>query len=113
MGGWCGSDMMIVVELTLRSVYALRRTSAGKRGHLNIRSAGKDLRRVRVRLSPTTWMHFEGWPVHRRPPAEIAVKPGLEPAAVYVCSSRVLQEVRRCCAEIEGELGDDCDLDVS
>jgi hypothetical protein len=58
-------------------------------------------------------MHFEGWPVHRRPPAEIAVKPGLEPTAVSVCSSRVLQEVRRHCAEIEGEFGDDDDFDLS
>jgi hypothetical protein len=32
---------------------------------------------------------------------------------VYVHSSRVLQDVRRRCAEIEGEEGDDCDLDVS
>jgi hypothetical protein len=58
-------------------------------------------------------MHFEGWPVHRRPPAEIAVKPRFEPTAVYVYASRVLQEVRRCFAEIEGELGDDCVLDLS
>jgi hypothetical protein len=51
--------------------------------------------------------------VHRRPPAEIAVKPGLEPTAVSVCSSRVLQEVRRRCVEIERELGDDDDFDLS
>jgi hypothetical protein len=58
-------------------------------------------------------MHREGWPVHRRPPAEIAVKPGLESNAVSVYASRVRQEVRRRCAEIAGGLGDGYDLDLS
>ena len=103
---------MIDVELTLSPEYVLRRTSAGKQGHLNLRSAGKDLRRVRAAVSWTAWKCFDGRLVGRRPAAEIAAELGITANVVYVYASRVLQEVRRRCAEIEEELGDGCDLDL-
>ncbi len=71
------------------------------------------LPRVRATTSRTAWACFEGRLVHRRPAAELAAKLGINANAVYVYASRVLQEVRRRCAEIEGEMGDDCDLDLS
>jgi RNA polymerase sigma-70 factor (ECF subfamily) len=71
------------------------------------------LPRVRATTSRTAWACFEGRLVHRRPAAELAAKLGISANAVYVYASRVLQEVRRRCAEIEGEHGDDCDLDLS
>jgi RNA polymerase sigma-70 factor (ECF subfamily) len=71
------------------------------------------LPRVRVTTSRTAWACFEARLVHRRPAADVAARLGIKPNAVYVYASRVLQEVRRRCAEIEGELGDDCDLDLS
>ena len=71
------------------------------------------LPQVRARVSPTAWACFEGRLVHRRPAAEIAAELGITPNVVYVYASRVLQEVRRRCAEIEGEPGDGCDLDLS
>jgi RNA polymerase sigma-70 factor, ECF subfamily len=71
------------------------------------------LPRVRETTSPMGWACFEGRLVHRRPAAEIAAEVGNSANAVYVYASRVLKEVRRRCAEIEGELGDDCDLHLS
>jgi RNA polymerase sigma-70 factor (ECF subfamily) len=71
------------------------------------------LPRVRATTSRTAWACFEGRLVHRRPAADLAAKLGISANAVYVYASRVLQEVRRRCAEIEGELGDDCDLHLS
>jgi RNA polymerase sigma-70 factor (ECF subfamily) len=71
------------------------------------------LPRVRARVSPTAWACFEGRLVHRRPAAVIAAELGTTVNCVFVSASRVLQEVRRRCAEIEGELGNDCDLDLS
>jgi RNA polymerase sigma-70 factor (ECF subfamily) len=71
------------------------------------------LPRVRETVSPTAWACFEGRLVHRRPAAEIAAKLGITANAVFVYASRVLQEVRRRCAEIEGELGDDDDRDLT
>ena len=71
------------------------------------------LPRVRATTSRTAWACFEGRLVHRRPAAEIAAKLGITANAVYVYASRVLKEVRRRCAEIEGEQGDDCNLDLS
>ena len=68
---------------------------------------------VRETTSRMAWACFEGRLVHRRPAAEIAAGRGITANAVYVYASRVLQEVRRRCAEIEGELGDECHLDVS
>jgi RNA polymerase sigma-70 factor (ECF subfamily) len=70
------------------------------------------LPRVRASVSPTAWACFEGRLLNRRPAAEIAAALGIKPNAVYVYASRVLQEVRRRCAEIEEELGDGCDLDL-
>jgi RNA polymerase sigma factor (sigma-70 family) len=70
------------------------------------------LPRVRATVSSTAWACFEGRLVSRRPAAEIAAKLGITANAVYVYASRVLQEVRRRCAEIEEELGDGCDLDL-
>jgi hypothetical protein len=70
------------------------------------------LPRVRASVSPTAWACFEGRLVNRRPAAEIAAALAIKPNAVYVYASRVLQEVRRRCAEIEEELGDGCDLDL-
>jgi RNA polymerase sigma-70 factor, ECF subfamily len=71
------------------------------------------LPRVRETTSPRAWACFEARLVHRRPAAEAAAKLGISANAVYVYASRVLQDVRRRCAEIEGELGDDCDLHLS
>jgi hypothetical protein len=71
------------------------------------------LPRVPATTSRTAWACFECRLVNRRPAANIAARLGIKPNAVYVYASRVLQEVRRRCAEIEGELGDDCDLDLS
>jgi RNA polymerase sigma factor (sigma-70 family) len=68
---------------------------------------------VRASVSSTAWACFEGRLVRRRPAAEIAAELGITANSVYVYASRVLQEVRRRCAEIEGELGDDSDLDLS
>jgi RNA polymerase sigma-70 factor, ECF subfamily len=70
------------------------------------------LPRVRASVSSTAWACFEGRLVNRRPAAETAAKLGITANAVYVYASRVLQEVRRRCAEIEEELGDGCDLDL-
>jgi RNA polymerase sigma-70 factor (ECF subfamily) len=70
------------------------------------------LPRVRARVSTTAWACFEGRLVHRRPAAEIADERGITANSVYVHASRVLQEVRRRCAEIEGEPVDDWDLDL-
>jgi RNA polymerase sigma-70 factor (ECF subfamily) len=71
------------------------------------------LPRVRAKLSPTAWACFEGRLIQRRAAAEIAAELGITSNCVFVHASRVLKEVRRRCAEIEGEPGDDLDDDVS
>lgn len=71
------------------------------------------LPRAREKASATAWSCFEGRLIHRRPAAELAARLGITPNAVYVYASRVLQDVRRRCAEIEGETSDGCDLDLS
>ncbi len=71
------------------------------------------LPRAREKASATAWACFEGRLVHRRPAAELAARLGITPNAVYVYASRVLQDVRRRCAELEGETSDGCDLDLS
>jgi RNA polymerase sigma-70 factor (ECF subfamily) len=71
------------------------------------------LPRVRAEVSAMAWACFEGRLVHRRPAAEIAAELGTTANCVFVHASRVLQEVRRRCAEIEGEPGDDLDDDPS
>ena len=70
------------------------------------------LPRVRETTSRTAWTCFEARLVQRRPAAELAAKLGISANAVYVYASRVLQDVRRRCAEIEGELGDGDHLDT-
>jgi RNA polymerase sigma-70 factor (ECF subfamily) len=71
------------------------------------------LPQVRATVSPMAWACFEGRLVHRRPAAEIAGELGTTANCVFVHASRVLKEVRRRCAEIEGEPGDDRDDDLS
>jgi RNA polymerase sigma-70 factor (ECF subfamily) len=71
------------------------------------------LPKARARASETAWACFEGRLVRRRPAAEVAAELGIAAKNVYVHASRVLQDVRRRCTEIEGELGDDFDFDVS
>jgi RNA polymerase sigma-70 factor (ECF subfamily) len=61
------------------------------------------LPRARASASATAWACFEGRLVHRRSAAEIAGPLGIPANAVYVYASRVLKDVRRRCAEIEGE----------
>jgi RNA polymerase sigma factor (sigma-70 family) len=70
------------------------------------------LPRVRATVSKKAWACFEGRLIHRRPAAEIAADLRTTANTVYVHASRVLQEVRRRCDEIEEELGDGCDLDL-
>jgi RNA polymerase sigma-70 factor (ECF subfamily) len=81
--------------------------------HHRQRILGVVLPRVREATSPMAWSCFEGRLVHRRPAAEIAAELGIGAKVVYVYASRVLREVRRRCAEIEGELCDDGHLDLS
>jgi RNA polymerase sigma-70 factor (ECF subfamily) len=68
---------------------------------------------ARARASETAWACFSRRLVQRRSAAEIAAELGITANNVHVHASRVLQDVRRRCAEIEGEEGDDWDLDVS
>jgi RNA polymerase sigma-70 factor (ECF subfamily) len=70
------------------------------------------LPKARARVSPRAWACFEGRLVHRQPAAEIAARLGIAPNAVYVYASRVLADVRRRCAEIEGGPVDGCDRDL-
>jgi RNA polymerase sigma-70 factor (ECF subfamily) len=70
------------------------------------------LPQARARMSAMAWACFEGRLVQGRPAAEIAARLGIKPQSVYVYASRGLGEVRRRCAEIEGELGDDWNLDL-
>jgi RNA polymerase sigma-70 factor (ECF subfamily) len=71
------------------------------------------LPRARENVSPTAWICFEGRLMHRRSAAEIAAELETTANCVFVHASRVLKEIRRLCAEIEGELGDDWDAELS
>lgn len=71
------------------------------------------LSRVRAEVAPTAWVCFEGRLVQRRPAAEIAAELGITPNAVHVYTSRVRKEVRRRCAEVEGEQDYGRDFDPS
>jgi DNA-directed RNA polymerase specialized sigma24 family protein len=71
------------------------------------------LPQARARMSAMVWACFDGRLVQGRTAAEIAARLGIKPQAVYVYASRGLVEVRRRCAEIEGEFGDDDDFDLS
>ncbi len=70
------------------------------------------LSRTRPMVSPKAWACFEGRLVQRRPAAEVAAELGISSNTVYVCASRVLQDVRSRCAEIEGEQDDVGGLDL-
>jgi RNA polymerase sigma factor (sigma-70 family) len=71
------------------------------------------LPQVRATVSATAWACFEGRLVQGRPGAAIAAERGITVNVVYVYASRVLQEVRRRCAEFEEELDDGSDSDLS
>jgi RNA polymerase sigma factor (sigma-70 family) len=71
------------------------------------------LPQVRATVSSTAWACFEGRLVKGRSGAAIAAELGIKANVVYVYASRVLQEVRRRCAEFEEELGDGSDSDLS
>jgi RNA polymerase sigma-70 factor (ECF subfamily) len=64
------------------------------------------LPRVLANTSETARKCFEGRVVLRRPAAEIAIELGISSNCVFVHASRVLKEVRRLCAEIEGAQDD-------
>ena len=71
------------------------------------------LPQVRAMVSSTAWACFEGRLVQGRPAAAIAAEEKITANLVYVNASRVLKEVRRRCAELEGECDDDSDSDLS
>jgi RNA polymerase sigma-70 factor (ECF subfamily) len=71
------------------------------------------LPRVRSATSPMAWACFEQRLVRGRPATAVAAKLGTSDGVVYVYASRVLKEVRRRCAELEEELGDGSDPDLS
>ena len=71
------------------------------------------LPQVRATVSSTAWACFEGRLVKGRPGAAIAAERGITANVVYVYASRVLQEVRRRCAEFEEERDDGSDSDLS
>jgi RNA polymerase sigma factor (sigma-70 family) len=61
------------------------------------------LETVRARSRPKSWACFERHLLQRRPGAEVAGELGLTVAAVKVNGSRILERVRRLCAEhLEG-----------
>ncbi len=70
------------------------------------------LPQVKAMVSETSWKCFEKRLPRGRPAWEIAAELGITVNAVYV-SLRVLKEVRRLCAELEGELDDEPDADLS
>jgi RNA polymerase sigma-70 factor (ECF subfamily) len=67
------------------------------------------LERVRARSRPTTWACFERHVLHRMPSAEVARELGVSANAVDVNCSRVLERLRRFCAEHLEELVDGLD----
>lgn len=68
---------------------------------------------ARANASPTAWACFEGRLLKRLPAAAIAAELKITANAVYVNAHRVLQDIRRRCAEIEGEHDEGYDLDAS
>ena len=71
------------------------------------------LPRVRATVSATVWACFEQRLLRGRPAGEVAAARGITANVVYVYASRVLKEVRRLCAELEGEPDDGPDPDLS
>ncbi|HZW30670.1 MAG TPA: sigma-70 family RNA polymerase sigma factor [Isosphaeraceae bacterium] len=64
------------------------------------------LERVRARSRPATWACFERHLLQGRPTAEVAGELGLSTNAVAVNGSRILDRVRKFCAEYLEELAD-------
>jgi RNA polymerase sigma factor (sigma-70 family) len=62
---------------------------------------------VRSATSPTAWTCFEERLLKDRPGADIAAELAISTDAVYVYASRVMKLVRRQCAAIADELGDE------
>src|SRR5262245_51004235 len=67
------------------------------------------LERVRARSRPATWTCFDRHLLQGRPTAEVAEELGLSANAVNVNSSRILDRLRRFCAEYLEELADGID----
>ena len=67
------------------------------------------LERVRARSRPTTWACFERHLLQGRPSAEVAGELGLSANAVDINCSRILDRVRKFCAEYLEELADGLD----
>jgi RNA polymerase sigma factor (sigma-70 family) len=65
------------------------------------------LPRVRSATSPTAWTCFEERLLKDRPGADIAAEMSISTDAVYVYASRVMKQVRRQCASVADELGDE------
>ena len=64
------------------------------------------LERVRARSRPATWACFDRHLLQGRPTAEVAEELGLSANAVDINSSRILDRLRRFCAEYLEELAD-------
>jgi RNA polymerase sigma factor (sigma-70 family) len=62
---------------------------------------------VHSKTSRTAWACFEQRMLRDRPGADIAAELGITAEAVYVYSSRVLKSVRKQCAALADELGDE------
>ena len=67
------------------------------------------MEKVRARSRPKTWACFDRHLLQRRPSAEVASELGLTAGAVDANSSRVLDRVRKFCAEYLEELADGLD----
>ncbi len=67
------------------------------------------LERVRARAKPASWACFEGHVLERKPSALVARELGLSVNAVNVNCSRVLDRIRRFCAEHLEDLADGLD----
>src|SRR5262249_50190578 len=62
---------------------------------------------VRSVTSPTAWTCFEERLLRDRPGAAIAAELGVSAEVVFVYASRVLKSVRKQCAALADELGDE------
>lgn len=67
---------------------------------------------VKVQFSEATWQAFWMTTVEDRPGAEVAEELGLQPGAVYVAKSRVLQRVREKIASVADEWDVTFDPDI-
>jgi RNA polymerase sigma-70 factor, ECF subfamily len=65
------------------------------------------LPRVHSVTSRREWMCFEQRVLRNRPGSDIAAEVGISAEAVYVYASRVLKAVRKQCAALADDLGDD------